>query len=334
MTVMRDLGRPDWGRVRIGSVELPLRGVVSVTGIALWLAIAVVLAGFDHTLAAVAANAGFVAGLVLLASLTRTIGVITVARVFVLGALAMAIMLLIAGPLAGLARDPSTTVDPIAEELLKLIPLVLLLWQGRRLSIWQLGATDILLIAVAAGAGFAVVEDAYIRMNEGWGDTLPFLPTTEIYEDRIRGSRIIPGHAIWTGLAGVTIGVAWLVAHIRPVLVVAPLGFAIALADHIASNSGHALPELAVLVIILFVTGVVGVVALDLFVLRRKLPAVPELDAAISRPGPLTARWRRLLASRRLRFAAWRFAPRSARSGAAQRAVEASVIELVDNRSS
>lgn len=245
----------------------------------------------------------------------------------------MAIMLLLGQPLGGLARDPSTTVDPIAEEALKLAPLALLTWQGRRLWNWQLGATDILLIAVAAGAGFAVVEDAYIRMNEGWGETLPFLPTTEIYEDRIRGSRIIPGHAVWTGLAGVTIGVAWLMAHIRPMLVVAPLGFAIALADHIASNSGHALPELAVLVIVLFVASVVGVVALDLYVLRRKLPSVPELDAALSRPGPLPARWSRLLKSRRLRFAAWRFAPRSARAGAAQRALERSVVELVDSPS-
>jgi hypothetical protein len=117
------------------------------------------------------------------------------------------------------------------------------------------------------------------------------------------------------------------------VLVVAPVGFAVALADHIASNSGHALPELAVVVIVLFVAGVIAVVALDLYVLRRKLPSVPELDAALSRPAPLPARWSRMLESRRLRFAAWRFAPRSARAGAAQQALEQSVIELVDSPS-
>lgn len=334
MTVIRRFTGADWGRVHIGSVELPLRGVVALTGVALWLVIALLLTSFDDTLAALIANTGFVAGLFLLASLTRTIGLLTVTRAFMLGALAMAIMLLLAQPLGGLARDPSTTVDPIAEELLKLTPLALLLWQGRRLSIWQLGATDILLIAVAAGAGFAVVEDAYIRMSEGWGDTLPFLPTTEIYEDRIRGSRIIAGHAIWTGLAGLTIGVAWLMAHVRPMLALAPLGFLIATADHISNNSGLSLPELAVVVIVLFVAGVVAAIAVDLYVLRRKLPSVAELESSLSRPLPLVARWSRLLESRRLRFAAWRFAPRSARSGAAQRAVEASVIELVDNPSS
>ncbi len=310
-----------------------MRAVVAIPGVAVWLIIAGILTGFDNTLAAFAANAGLVAGLFLIASLTRTIRVITVVRAFLLGASAMAIMLLLAQPLAGLARDPSTTVDPIAEELLKLAPLALLMWQGRRLANWQLGATDILLIAVAAGAGFAVVEDAYIRMDQGWGDTLPFLPTTEIYEDRIRGSRIIAGHAIWTGLAGITIGIAWLMAHIRPMIAIAPLGFVIATADHVANNSGLSLPELALVVIGLFVAGVVAVIALDLYVLRQRLPAVPDLDAALSRPAPLIARWRRILESRRLRFAAWRFAPRSARAGAAQRAVEASVIELVDNPS-
>jgi RsiW-degrading membrane proteinase PrsW (M82 family) len=329
--MLRRLWGADWGHLRIGSVDLPVRAVATVAGVAVWLSITAVLAGFDNTFAALAANVVFLAGLFLIASLTRTIGMLTVARALLLGALVMAVMLFLGQPLAGLGRDPSTTVDPIAEELLKLAPLALLLWQGRRYATWQLGATDILLIAVAAGAGFALVEDAYIRLNEGWGDTLPFLPTTEIYEDRIRGSRIIPGHAVWTGLAGLTIGVAWLMGHIRPMLVVAPLGFVIALADHIASNSGHALPELAVVVIALFVAGVIAVVALDLYVLRRKLPSVPELDAALSRPAPLAAHWSRMLESRRLRFAAWRFGPRSARSGAAQLALERSVIELVDS---
>ncbi len=102
----------------------------------------------------------------------------------------MAIMLLLGQPLGWIGERPGGhDRPPIAEDLLKLAPLALMLWQGRRCPTWQLGATDMLLIAVAAGAGFAVVEDAYIRMNEGWGESLPFLPTTELYSDRIRGDR-------------------------------------------------------------------------------------------------------------------------------------------------
>jgi RsiW-degrading membrane proteinase PrsW (M82 family) len=315
----------------LAGVDVPLRVIITAVGVALWLLVAVLLTTFEDTLAAAIANLGFVAGLVLIATLTRTIGLVTVLRAFLLGAVAMAIMLLLAQPLGGLSSDPSSSVDPIAEELLKLAPLGLLVWQARRTSIWQLGATDILLICVAAGAGFALVEDAYIRMNEGWGDGVPFMPTTEIYDDRIRGvHRIIAGHAVWTGLAGATIGLAWLLGHIRPLLLLAPLGFLVATADHMSSNSGHRLPELGLLVIVLFVAGLVAVLAIDLFVLRRPLPAVPELDAALARPAKLVARWGRLLEGRRLRFAAWRFAPRSARSGAAQRAVEHSVVDIVD----
>jgi hypothetical protein len=242
----------------------------------------------------------------------------------------MAVMLLLAQPLEALASDPASTVDPIAEEILKLVPLALLLWQGRRIRNWQLGATDIVLIAVAAGAGFAVVEDAYIRMNAGWGDTVPFLPTTEIAGDRIRGDRLIPGHAIWTALSGATIGAAWLMVRQRWALAIAPIGFVVATADHLGVNGGT-MPLLGPIVILLFLASVAGVIALDLWVLRQTLPSVPALDAALSRAAPLPERWRRILESRRLRFAAWRVArsPESGDSGA-KRAVRQSVTELVD----
>jgi RsiW-degrading membrane proteinase PrsW (M82 family) len=317
-------------RVRVGSVELPMRAVIAIPGVVVWLAIAVVLTGFDNTFAAFASNAIFVLGLFVVGSLTRTLGIMTVVRTFLLGASAMAVMLLVAQPLGSLSRDPASTVDPIAEEVLKLAPVAIVLWQGRRLRSWHLGATDIMLMAVAAGAGFAVVEDAYIRLNDGWGDTVPFMPTTEIHGDRIRGDRLIAGHAIWTALSGVTIGIAWLMVRIRRVLAVAPLGFAIATIDHIGVNSGS-LPILGPLVIALFVVGVAALLAIDVWVLRQKIPAVPAIEAALTRPLPIAARWKRTVESRRLRFAAWRV-PRHAMpvTGGAERALRASVVQLVD----
>jgi RsiW-degrading membrane proteinase PrsW (M82 family) len=329
MTALARAVSGDWGRVRAGSVNMPVRAIVAVIGFAIWLLIAAILTGVDNTLAAFAANAGFVAGLFVLATVTRTIGWLTVARAFALGALAMAMMLLLGQPLGGLSPNPSDSVDPVAEELLKLAPLALLLWEGRRIGVWQLGATDILLIAAASGAGFAVVEDAYIRLNEGWGETLPFLPTTEIYGDRIRGDRLISGHAIWTALSGITIGLAWLMVRFRLALLLAPIGFVIACADHIGVNSGK-WPALGPLVIVVFVAGVAAVLALDLYVLTRKLPSVPELEAAIARPARLMTRWTRTLEGRRLRFAAWRLERKpDATGGGAERAVRRSVAQLV-----
>jgi hypothetical protein len=168
-------------------------------------------------------------------------------------------------------------------------------------------------------------------MNEGWGDTVPFMPTTEIYDDRIRGvHRVIAGHAVWTGLAGATIGLAWLWVRFRPILLLAPLGFLVATFDHLSSNSGHTLPELGLLVIALFVAGVVGAIATDFYVLRQRLPSIPELDAERAGSSSPVNRWRRMLEGRRLRFAAWRLArDPNGSGGGAERAIRSSVGVLI-----
>ena len=320
----------DWGRLRVGGVDLPLRAVIAVAGVFVWLFIAVLLSGFDNVAAALAANAVFVAGLFVLGTLTRTLSALMIVRAFLLGASAMAIMLFLGQPLGALSSDPASTIDPIVEELLKLTPLALILWQGRRMSSWQLSATDVLLICAAAGAGFAVVEDAFIRMNEGWGDTLPLLPTTEIYSDRIRGDRLIAGHAIWAALSGMTIGIALLMVRIRPLLILAPLGFVVATADHIAVNS-QTMPALAPVVIALFLGGTVGAIALDLYVQRHALPPVPELDQALPAPTSAVGRWRRIVEGRRLRYAAWRLDRHPTTAvGSVERAVRRSVEHLLE----
>ncbi len=74
-----------------------------------------------------------------------------------------------------------------------------------------------------------------------------------------------------------------------------------------------------------------AVIAVDLYVLTRKLPPVPELDAALSAPATPVARWRRNLESRRMRFAAHRL-DRSETAGVsgAERGLRQSVDALVD----
>jgi RsiW-degrading membrane proteinase PrsW (M82 family) len=61
------------------------------------------------------------------------------------------------------------------------------------------------LLAVACGAGFGLVEDAYIRHAAAWGQTIAVLPLTEV-----NGDRLVVGHAIWTAAAGGTLGIALL----------------------------------------------------------------------------------------------------------------------------
>lgn len=324
MAIFDRLRSSDWGRLRVGQLDVPLRLAVFAVGVTLWLVVTVILAGLSNTLAAVGANLAFVVGLVLLGSATRTVSVRQVTAAFLYGGLLLAVILLLGPLLAGVSDDPATTLGPAVEEILKLVPLGLLLWRGRRWRAWQFGATDFLLIAAAAGAGFAVVEDAHIRLRGGWGDVLPLLPPTEIV-----GDRIIVGHAIWTALAGITAGVAWLLARSRGALAVAPLGFIVATVDHIAWNSGT-LPELGLLVIALFVAGVIGVIAADLYVLRRPLPAVAELDATARGARSPGGRWSYAIDLRRLRYAAWRLASGAPGSERAERAVRLKVVSIVD----
>ena len=52
-------------------------------------------------------------------------------------------------------------------------------------------------MGATCGAGFGVVEDAYIRSRFGWGAQLDWLPATEL-----SGDRLIAGHAMWTGWRG------------------------------------------------------------------------------------------------------------------------------------
>lgn len=192
------------------------------------------------------------------------------------------------GPLTDLITtdDPDVWVVPVLEELVKVLPVVILLAIHRRLRL-RYGIADLLVIGFVLGTGFALTEDAlYDRLigtgfGEGWG---LLLPSAFVRPD---GS-IVVGHAVWTALAAVGLGL--LVIHRRrPIAVVGGAVLLIApILDHVIANDFDWIAPWAHHVLrgdstmpILFLSAVAAAVALDL----RSLRPIRRADHLLAPPG-------------------------------------------------
>ncbi|MEP7081590.1 MAG: PrsW family glutamic-type intramembrane protease [Chloroflexota bacterium] len=323
-----DRRAPDWGTLTVGQTRVPLRLVVGVAGGLLWLLVMIVQTG-EHAFTALSTNLLFLVPLILLGSLTRTVSLRILLVLFLTGAFLMGVMLVAGIFLAPLGDLASGLIGPLLEEVLKIAPVVYLLWRWRARQTWWLGATDVLLMAAVSGAGFGIVEDAHIRAKFGWPAQIDWLPVTEIV-----GSRVIPGHAIWTTIAGAGLGLALMVRHLRlPAIALAIAGFAWSAADHVTNNMGT-LEILGTLSIVLLFVGVVAAIGIDLYVLGRPRPSVPEFStpsSADSGGKGLAMRWSFVTGRRALAYALWRFAnaPDVERDGPT-RAVDAAARSLIE----
>ena len=174
-----------------------------------------------------------------------------------------------------------------------------------------MGVTDIMLMGAASGAGFGMVEDAYIRHAVGWTAHVAWLPLTEI-----SGGRLIVGHAIWTALAGMMIGWALLLrSRGVPAIGVGVCGYVWSILDHAANNyavhvSGwsanllNGITGYGWISIYLFVIGFIAAIAMDLYIIHKAHPPFPELKlSALGSPrGRMQAYWKMMLDQRMLAF--------------------------------
>lgn len=124
---------------------------------------------------------------------------------------------------------------PLIEEAAKLLPVVVvvLIWRFRRDG--SPGATDLAVLGVAAGSGFAIHEDALWGRVSGSGldSTIGWL-LPSVHTD----AGLVAGHAVWTGLAGLALGLWNVNRHRRWMGVVPVLGLVVVVADHGMWNSG------------------------------------------------------------------------------------------------
>src|SRR5581483_5448825 len=201
LLIVAQASRRRAGTVRIGTVEVAAQTVVLTAGAIVWLAIVVANTG-GSGVAATWTNASFAALLLVATGLIRSIRTRLAIRLFLLGGLMLSLALIGAWVFERVVSDPAATsrdvVVPLMEETLKLAPVLYLLWRWRRRRAHALGASDVLVMA-----------DAFIREAAGWARTVPLFPSTE-YSANGFGERLIVGHAMWTALAGATMGLALL----------------------------------------------------------------------------------------------------------------------------
>ena len=313
----------DWRTVRGADRQMPIRSTVVVVAIAVWIGLMLIATGTGGLISLLAA-AAFIVPLVLLGSLTRTVPLVVLGWMLLMGGAAMAVAYLGADLFTVFIKSQTAplrnVVIPVMEEVLKLAPVLFLIWRWRRSGTWALGVTDVLLMAAAAGVGFGLVEEAYVRHSRfGWPGQIALLPVTEI----ISGGKLIVGHAIWTSIAGATVGLGLLMRHRRTAaILIGVSGITWTTLDHIRTNSApvgrdsgsgfsNVLTTITAngwLSLWIFLALVVAAIAIDLAIGSRTLPRRPEVTMV--RPGvqptDRSSSWAFRVHRRALAYAAFR----------------------------
>lgn len=266
-----DVRKSDWGgSVKIGGKSFSIRQAMGLGGVLLWLSIMLVRTG-GAGLHSMATTAQFFATILLLSAGTLSIGWRPLVSMFLAGGFMMGVVAMV-GRLFGFASGGAATNLTVAlmEEAAFLLPPLCLLWRWRKWRLWSLGATDIFLLFAACGAGFGMIETAYILSTRGL-DQFAWLPVTAMDGDRIRGYHIFNGHEIWAGVAGQAAGLAWLLRYKAPLaLLVAASGIVVGVADHFMLDNKSG--DIGVLLLLLFVAGAVAVVLFDAHIIYREMP--------------------------------------------------------------
>lgn len=224
-----------WGVIPVGASKVPVRWIIMWIGIAGWLGVTLVSTGASTAITAFALNISFLIGLILLGGFTRSVPLRTIFLMFFSGA----VMMGVAGVVEQAFIVPSiapnrSLITPAIEEVLKLLPLIIFLFRGRKFATWTLGVTDVLIMGAASGAGFAFVYDACKHTTTAWSQQMQWLPTADL----VNWTYLVSGNAVWTAIAGGAIGITLMLMHDRKsAYLVALAGFVYAVLDHTAATN-------------------------------------------------------------------------------------------------
>jgi len=130
---------------------------------------------------------------------------------------------------------------PLTEELLKALPVVLVVWLAARRKSTRPSAADIVLLAMWSGMGFALYEDTlYGRGRATFGDApLVSLLFPSVHKGRMfDGTTLIfGGHLVWTGLIGLGLAIGVLYGRrFRFAWLAIPAAVLVALGEHGTGN--------------------------------------------------------------------------------------------------
>jgi RsiW-degrading membrane proteinase PrsW (M82 family) len=311
-----------WGTIPVGEGRVQIRHVALWFGIALWLLPTFIMTGV-HGIAWLAFNVAFLVILIAATGTVRSISLHKLAICFFAGGLATGIDLAISVPLVRALGETFALRHFITvplEELIKLGAVGFILFRGRKFSTWTLGATDLLLMGAAVGAGFAFVEDSFSHalQKSALSNLSVLIPASEFVN-----GRIISGHAVWTALAAGTLGIA---LHFRRkkrlAIPLALLGFSVATLDHLALNYNNfpgavgwaqnlfnTLAANGYIALALFALVLFADVITDTLLMIKNLPAAKEFKFPTrkERQESLLSLWDCIIDLRRLNYAYFRY---------------------------
>ncbi len=182
----------------------------------------------------------------------------------------------------------SDVLAPISEELMRLLPLVLiLLWRKRR-GATLFGATDFMLCGLMIGIGFNLFEDmmkgpeklAAINMAGPVVGGVPLVPWTEVQSARGRPEIVYLGHAAAAAFMGLALGWSrYLKGKVRYIPVVVALIWAIwghalynGITDISRTSPVWITAPLLQIAPYVFLVAVIGTIVFEWLRLRERLP--------------------------------------------------------------
>ena len=185
--------------------------------------------------------------LLVLSSPARTVGWRTLlgvglASFLAVSALARAVGTPVAAVFGVYSDFFSSIYAPFTEEVLKTLPILLVLLPALRNSRRRPTAVDFALVGLASGTGFAIIENAeFGRVLSG-----AVTPLVVIYPTMTHGTPFlqgvilnVAGHAVWTALIGLGMGFGLLYRRrFRFAWVAIPATFLLALLEHCVINAG------------------------------------------------------------------------------------------------
>jgi RsiW-degrading membrane proteinase PrsW (M82 family) len=282
------------GALTIAGHRISFRVCVFLAGSTFWIINTLLQTGHAG-LVALRSSVCFLVGMILITSATRTIRLSQMATFYCLGGAMMSVVWLVDYGFTILQPDGNAVsrklFTPFLEESMKFAPVAVYLWRQRRSRVWSMGASDVLLLAAASGAGFGLVEDAFIQNHFGVWHPVSWLPTTAIL-----GTGLTIGHQSWTALAGVTLGLALLWRPRVPLgYLLGASGFLWSMLDHFRNNFsvGHSgfivnflnfITGHGWLSLYLLLFGAIAVVGSDVYAERRMLVSRPQLKLQGAKP--------------------------------------------------
>src|SRR5271163_3898320 len=146
-----------WGSVNFGGGALPVRRIVLWLFVGTWVVLTMVHTGTQGIIA-LSLNLAFILAVIVASKGVRTVSLRRVGLAFLCGGAVLGGVILAC---YGFAADvnPSSLMRtffvPVLEEVAKILPVAFFLIRGRNFTAWTIGATDVLLLSAASGAGFA-----------------------------------------------------------------------------------------------------------------------------------------------------------------------------------